>query len=320
MEYAYYVPDEEACYCQSWSMAYDYDSSYYCFNTTEYVIKYEVDPSAGYTYDGRPYYLDLDTTITHNNNLIADIKQIDCNQYEYYGNDEWIQFITHSSTNYSDVNKYNEWIQKGLAEHASIATFSKFNLELMSIGSPLWLIQLATNAITDEIRHTQIAFDIANTMNHNDELCNTPNKFPSHKINIDGDWNKIALDTAIGGCIGETISALTMEVGFNNIIDEYIYSIAKDEIRHSALAWTAIKWMIDNNDGLDVDIADRNWWKKLIEERKQNANLKEMDIYNNVIPAILNKLWLDIEAQELYEAVQKELQSRLTLARTQCNV
>ncbi len=56
--------------------------------------------------------------------------------------------------------------------------------------------------------------------------------FPSHVVNIDADWNRISKDVAIGGCFGETLSAFKMaKQKYGNVIDEYLYSMAMDEIR-----------------------------------------------------------------------------------------
>lgn len=319
---AFYIPSSSQCYCFSWSQDNEINGYYYyngvrqnaswntyCFNTTDYVEQYEVY-WLQWIQEGRPFYIDI---TMNNDNIKADIKQIDCNKYEYYQNDEWMNFISNFNQNYTNMNDryngYNEWIEKGLSEHASIATFSKFKLELMGIGAPLWLIQLANEATSDEIRHTQIAFDIANMMKRNEELCITSNDFPSHTINIDGDWNKIALDTAIGGAFGETISALTMEMTYDDdIINQYIYSIKMDEIRHSALAWTTIKWMID--EGINIDVGNKEWWENEVRMRR-GKTIKEQEIIHNTIPLIIDELWKDVTFKEFHETVTKILSNDL---------
>jgi hypothetical protein len=54
------------------------------------------------------------------------------------------------------------WTVAGLAEHASVAAFARFSLELMSVGAPSTLIWAAHAAAQDEIRHAQLCFGLAN--------------------------------------------------------------------------------------------------------------------------------------------------------------
>jgi hypothetical protein len=46
-------------------------------------------------------------------------------------------------------------------EHASVAAFARFVLELLSAGAPLELVEGAGDAMRDELRHTQICFGLA---------------------------------------------------------------------------------------------------------------------------------------------------------------
>eukprot|EP00483_Globobulimina_turgida_P004801 UN04810 len=55
----------------------------------------------------------------------------------------------------------NGW-NKAYRSMPQTATFNKFTLQLMSIAAPLWLIQLSYEASLDEVRHSQISFDMGN--------------------------------------------------------------------------------------------------------------------------------------------------------------
>lgn len=210
----------------------------------------------------------------------------------------------------------SEWTRQGLYEHASIGTFAKFTVELMSIGAPLWMIQLANTAGSDEIRHAQISFDIAN-LYMNGTQCVVPGPFPQHQVNVDGDWDRIATDTAIGGCIGETVSAFKMmESTSETVLDEYIRQIAMDEVRHAALAWTSMKWMIDQRHHLDsvgdfdLNVGEQQWWTQLIAEGKASSENNQVFVYDVVIPQIQQMLESRRDYQELY----REIVEMLTLA------
>ena len=54
-----------------------------------------------------------------------------------------------------------EWTQMARAEHAAVASFARFTLQLMSIGAPAELLGAAQTAAADECRHAKICFGLA---------------------------------------------------------------------------------------------------------------------------------------------------------------
>src|SRR5205814_887725 len=53
------------------------------------------------------------------------------------------------------------YLEIALMEHASIAAFARFSLELLSLGAPSSLVERASTAMADEIRHARDAFALA---------------------------------------------------------------------------------------------------------------------------------------------------------------
>jgi hypothetical protein len=53
------------------------------------------------------------------------------------------------------------WTELGLMEHASVAAFARFVLQLLSIGAPASLVASATAALGDETEHARLCFGIA---------------------------------------------------------------------------------------------------------------------------------------------------------------
>ena len=51
--------------------------------------------------------------------------------------------------------------REGLAEHASVASFARFSLQLMAVGAPVRLLEAASLAAVDEVRHTRQCFTAA---------------------------------------------------------------------------------------------------------------------------------------------------------------
>lgn len=149
----------------------------------------------------------------------------------------------------------------------------------------MWMLKLVHAAAEDEIRHTQISFDIAAAY-LGYEKCAMAGPFPSHQINIDGDWNRIATDTAMGGCIGETMAAFRMKERIDGtLLDEYVQGIAVDEVKHAALAWTVVKWMIDHKEGLDV--ASEEWWNT---PEVAHAQVETVFVHSDIIPSIRQQM------------------------------
>jgi hypothetical protein len=56
------------------------------------------------------------------------------------------------------------WQADALMEHASIASFARFGLQLLALGAPARLVRDAQRAGLDEIRHAEQAFSIASRL------------------------------------------------------------------------------------------------------------------------------------------------------------
>src|SRR5262249_8003152 len=53
------------------------------------------------------------------------------------------------------------WLEIGRMEHASIAAFARFTLQLLAVGAPPDLVMAAQRAMADETNHAQLAFALA---------------------------------------------------------------------------------------------------------------------------------------------------------------
>jgi hypothetical protein len=139
------------------------------------------------------------------------------------------------------------WAKVAMMEHASVASFSRFSLELMSIGASTELLTLAHQAALDEVRHTQISLDIANRFS---STIFVPGSFPISSKAADfvfGDMEKIATAAALEGCIEETLAAAIVQYQADHMGDPnhkaLLRAVALDEANHAAFAWRAVKWM-----------------------------------------------------------------------------
>jgi len=184
-----------------------------------------------------------------------------------------------------------DWIQRALGEHASVASFSAFSIALMSNQAPSDLVEDALKAGLDEVRHSRISFDIASKLTGKEV---GPGPLPESKLEFGQDLKALALAVAREGCVDETLStfAAAVEVKYiTDVLDEGVqdtlYSsidrdllafirnalvtIAMDESNHSALAWRTLNWVcsVDRNvcDAVYMDVFEESNLEMRFEQR-----------------------------------------------------
>ena len=139
------------------------------------------------------------------------------------------------------------WIERALDEHASIAAFAKFILELLSVGAPADLVADAAAAMRDEVEHARLCFGLAGA-----EVG--PGPLPTADMNMGRDLDAIARATLLEGAIGETLAAARAATEASSERDPTVRraleQIADDETRHAALAWRFIRWALARDPGL----------------------------------------------------------------------
>src|SRR5262249_10818235 len=97
------------------------------------------------------------------------------------------------------------WTEMGLMEHASIAAFARFTLELLALGAPRDLVARSNAAQVDETRHAELCFGVAAAFGGS--------AVGPGRLRVDGSLDDISLAKVVAnvireGCIGETIAAL----------------------------------------------------------------------------------------------------------------
>jgi len=148
------------------------------------------------------------------------------------------------------------WLQDGLHEHASIASFARFTLELMTVAAPPHLIEASNRAALDEAEHARLCFALA--ARHRGEAVG-PGRFPlPAQLEIRRDLTTLAAATALEGCIGETLAAVVASEQARHAVDPHaraaLQRIAADEAQHAELAWQTVAWALRQG-GDEVRIA-----------------------------------------------------------------
>jgi hypothetical protein len=138
------------------------------------------------------------------------------------------------------------WLDDGLAEHASVASFARFALLALKLGAPPRLLAAAARAMDDEIRHAKLCFSVAARFLGRNL---GPGPFDIGTIGPDDQTPEAILTgTVIEGCVGETIAAAVVRFASEHAEDAAIVrvltEIADDEARHAELAWDFLAWML----------------------------------------------------------------------------
>ena len=144
------------------------------------------------------------------------------------------------------------WARDAAMEHASIASFARFTLELLALGAPADLVMGAQDATRDEIEHARACFSIASR--------HAGRNLGPGKLDVGGaapatDLAAVVEAAIVEGCIGETLSALLAEARLARAEDADVRAalrrIANEEARHAELAWRFVGWAIANG-GSDI--------------------------------------------------------------------
>jgi len=137
------------------------------------------------------------------------------------------------------------WTQIGLLEHASVAAFARFTLELLSFGAPAELVKKSSQAMSDEIEHARKAFALASA------YAAAP-RGPG-RLDVGGPLLAPELEAAVltafaEGCIGETVAALEAREAADSATDPVVCAVlatvAGEEGRHALLAYEFVKWAL----------------------------------------------------------------------------
>ncbi|MCY0991069.1 YCF48-related protein [Nannocystis sp. ILAH1] len=139
------------------------------------------------------------------------------------------------------------WGRDAALEHASVAAFARWIVELLACGAPPALVSAAQAAIADEIEHARLCFGLASAYAGRPV---GPDALPvSQSMAVSSDMSQLAVSTLIEGCVGETIAAV--EAGYaaavcaDPAVARVLRTIAADEQRHAALAWRALAWALE---------------------------------------------------------------------------
>lgn len=133
-----------------------------------------------------------------------------------------------------------------LMEHASVAAFARFSLELLALAAPAELLRDTQRALGDEIRHAEICFGLAAAYAGRSQR---PGPLAMDGALTTPELHAVFKTAFLEACIGETLAAVEVEAALAHALDPEIVSalsgIAQDERRHAELGWRFIRWVLD---------------------------------------------------------------------------
>lgn len=149
------------------------------------------------------------------------------------------------------------WTDAALAEHASVASFARFMLDLSALGAPPELLADTSAAMHDEIRHAQVAFALASGYGG---TAVGPGPLPMHGLNAGQSAESIVRAAVREGCVEETLAAAEAELAAHRATEPTVKAaltaIAEDEARHAVLAWRFVDWAVQQDRSLAAAVRD----------------------------------------------------------------
>jgi hypothetical protein len=142
------------------------------------------------------------------------------------------------------------WEHIGRMEHASVAAFARFALQLLSLGAPPQLVEGATSAMADETRHARQAFGLASRYAGR---ALGPGALDVQRSLDDAALPEIVRLVVREGCIGETAAALEVREAAEHAVEPrlatLLRAVAEDEARHAELAFRFVAWALEQAPG-----------------------------------------------------------------------
>lgn len=146
------------------------------------------------------------------------------------------------------------WTEIALMEHASIAAFARFAMQLLALGAPAELISKTAKAMSDETRHAELAFGMASSLRG--RAVGPGPLSMHHALESEGTPASLLRNVFREGCVGETIAALEAREGAERSGLGVLFQIASDESDHACLAWASVKWLVEQMGEEAADILE----------------------------------------------------------------
>jgi hypothetical protein len=148
------------------------------------------------------------------------------------------------------------WLEAAALEHASVASFARFALELLALGAPAELVAGAQRAGLDEVEHARLSYGVASAYAGRSL---GPGPLDLTAVTLRADAREVLRSLVIEGCVGETLGVAEALALRDRASDPALASlharIASDEQRHAELSWRALAWLLRGAGGDMAELA-----------------------------------------------------------------
>jgi len=134
------------------------------------------------------------------------------------------------------------WTTIARLEHASVASFARFTLDLMALGAPPHLLTAAHAAAADEVDHAARAFAIASALGA--PVGPGPLTVPHRPTTLEDTLLALIREACVGETCGVVEARAAAEQCTDPTIRATLLRVAEDESRHAALAWRTLRWLL----------------------------------------------------------------------------
>ena len=136
------------------------------------------------------------------------------------------------------------WTELARMEHASVAAFASFTLQLLAAGAPPELLRDTNAALGDELLHARLAFGLASAYAGSPV---GPGPLPL-ATTVPADLTAMLVALVREACVCETLSALEAReaaaIASDPVVQQVWARIAADEQRHAELGWRTLQWIL----------------------------------------------------------------------------
>jgi len=159
------------------------------------------------------------------------------------------------------------YTQAAQLEHASIAAFARFALQLLELAAPAELVNAAQQAMAEELAHTTACFALAS------RFAQRP--LGPGALQVTGCLERTQLADVVRlavreGCIGETVAAVQAGEALAHASDagvrRVLETIQRDETRHAELAFRFVRWALTQDASLRAVVLE-----ELAQSRRHDA-------------------------------------------------
>lgn len=160
------------------------------------------------------------------------------------------------------------WASNAALEHASVASFARFGLQLLALGAPPGLLRATSQAAVDEVEHARLAYGLASAYGG---VPVGPGRLDLRGPDMSTNWRDVVRDLIEEACVGETLSVAQALEDAQHAetpkVRAVLERIAADELRHAQLAWRALAWMLR-----EADDVNRAWAIAVLERAIERAH------------------------------------------------